>query len=350
MFVVCGEALMDVFAGGDTPTGIALDARVGGSPYNLAVGLVRLGQPAAFFGALSRGHLGERLIRGLRDEGVQTASVTRVDAPTTLGLVELDAQGVPSYAFYGNGGADRQLEIGALGLLPTQIRAVHLGSYAMVVEPIAGTLRALVEREHSGTPICYDPNVRLNVEPDLARWRDTLQWMLSRAHLLKISEEDLALLLPRVGLQQFAEGALAQGARLVVVTRGASGALAWAGACVGECAGGHGAGGRHGRGWRHLPGGPADLAGRTQLSVDRSAGRAAGSAIARSAAVRSPRRRHHLLAPRRGPAAAQRTRPLTSVPFAPIWSADDATLGAAQRWRRRHCRWSESEREVSSHP
>ena len=229
MFVVCGEALMDVFAGADTPTGIALDARVGGSPYNLAVGLVRLGQPAAFFGALSRGHLGERLIRGLRDEGVQTASVTRVDAPTTLSLVELDAQGVPTYAFYGNGGADRQLEIGALGLLPTQIRAVHVGSYAMVVEPIAGTLRALVEREHCGTPICYDPNVRLNVEPDLARWRDTLQWMLSRTHLLKISEEDLALLLPRVGLQQFAEGALAQGVRLVVVTRGASGALAWAG-------------------------------------------------------------------------------------------------------------------------
>ena len=28
MFVVCGEALMDVFAAGDTPTGMALDARI----------------------------------------------------------------------------------------------------------------------------------------------------------------------------------------------------------------------------------------------------------------------------------------------------------------------------------
>jgi fructokinase len=30
MIVVCGEALFDVFAVGDTPTGVTLDARVGG--------------------------------------------------------------------------------------------------------------------------------------------------------------------------------------------------------------------------------------------------------------------------------------------------------------------------------
>ena len=29
MFVVAGEALMDVFTGATTPTGIALDARIG---------------------------------------------------------------------------------------------------------------------------------------------------------------------------------------------------------------------------------------------------------------------------------------------------------------------------------
>lgn len=227
MFVVCGEALMDVFAVGDTPTGIALDARVGGSPFNVAVGLARLAQPVAFLGALSRGFLGERLLRALRDEGVDTAATTRVDAPTTLGLVGLDAQGVASYAFYGEGGADRQLGLGALDSLPARIDAIHLGSYATVVEPIASTLRALVEREHSRSLIGYDPNIRLNVEPDLARWRDALRWMLPRVHLLKVSEEDLALLQPGVGMRQFAAEALAQGVRLVVVTRGGAGARAW---------------------------------------------------------------------------------------------------------------------------
>jgi fructokinase len=227
MFVVCGEALMDVFADRDTPTGMALDARVGGSPFNVAVGLARLAQPVSFFGALSRGFLGERLLRELRDEGVDTASIARVDAPTTLGLVGTDAQGVPSYAFYGERGADRQLAIAALDRLPARISAVHVGSYATVVEPIGSTLRALVERAPAGTLISYDLNIRLNVEPDLARWRAALQWMLPRSHVLKVSEEDLSQLLPGVTLTQFAVDALASGVWLVVITRGSEGAQGW---------------------------------------------------------------------------------------------------------------------------
>ena len=52
VIVVCGEALMDVFAAGETATGLSLDARVGGSPFNVAVGLARLAQPVVFFSAV----------------------------------------------------------------------------------------------------------------------------------------------------------------------------------------------------------------------------------------------------------------------------------------------------------
>lgn len=227
MFVVCGEALIDVFAAGDTAAGLALDARVGGSPFNTAVGLARLGQPVVFLSAVSRDFLGDRLVRALEAEGVDTAAVQRNDAPTTLGLVGLDAQRVPSYSFYGEGGADRQLTAQALSSLPPDVRAVQLGSYATVVEPIASTLRALVEREHARSLIAYDPNVRLNVEPALARWREMLEWMLPRTHLLKISEEDLQLLLPGTGCGRFAANALERGVKLVVITRGAEGSAAW---------------------------------------------------------------------------------------------------------------------------
>ena len=234
MLVVCGEALMDVFVAGETPTGLALDARVGGSPFNVAVGLARLGQPVAFFAALSDGPLGERLLRGLTDEGVSTGCVERIDAPTTLGLVGLDAAGVAAYSFYGVGGADRLLLPSALGRIPASARAFNFGSYATVVEPIASTLRALVEREKGRSVIAYDPNVRLNVEPDLARWRDHLRWMLPRTHVLKVSDEDLSLLLPDVDteadIEHLAASWLAAGVRLVVVTCGARGALGWSAA------------------------------------------------------------------------------------------------------------------------
>ncbi len=227
MFVVCGEALMDVFAAGDTPTGVALDARVGGSPFNVAVGLARLAQPSTFFSAVSRGFLGDRLMQALTTEGVNTSAVFRSDAPTTISLVGLDAQGVPSYAFYGEGCADRLLGVDALNLLPATISAINVGSYATVVEPTAATQRALIEREYRRTVIAYDPNIRLNVEPDLAPWKDMLAWMLPRAHLVKVSEEDLQLLLPGVALETFAADALAQGVKWVVVTRGGDGAVAW---------------------------------------------------------------------------------------------------------------------------
>ena len=227
MFVVCGEALMDVFATGDTATGTALDARIGGSPLNVAIGLARLGQPVAFFGALSTGFLGQRLERALRDEGVSTACAQHVAAPTTLSLVGLDAQGVPSYAFYGEGAADRQVPLAALQQVPAAARAFHFGSYAMVVPPVADTQRALVEREHRRSLIAYDPNIRLNVEPDIERWRDALNWMLPRTHVLKISDEDLASLYPGVDAAVLAAQWLAQGVTLVVLTRGGEGATAF---------------------------------------------------------------------------------------------------------------------------
>ena len=227
MFVVSGEALMDVFGGADTAQGLALDARIGGSPLNVAIGLARLGQPVAFFGALSSGFLGDRLLRALHDEGIDTRAVPRLDAPTTLGLVGLDACGVPSYAFYGHGCADRLLPPAALDALPAAARAFHFGSYAMVVEPVAATQRALVDREHARSLIAYDPNIRLNVEPDLQRWRDTLQWMLPRTHLLKLSAEDLELLFPGAAPAELARDWLAQGVACVVVTQGSGGAAAW---------------------------------------------------------------------------------------------------------------------------
>ena len=224
MFIVCGEALFDVFATGDTPTGIGFDGRIGGSPFNVALGLARLGQPVGFCGGIGSGFAGERLMRALADEGIATTAVARIDAPTTLSLIGLDARGVPSYAFYGHGAADRLLRPEHLAAVPATAKAFHFGSYAMVVQPVAGTQRGLVEREHQRSVISYDPNIRTNVEPDLDIWRATLQGMLPRTHLLKVSDEDLALLYPGRSLDEFAQGALAAGTPLVVITRGSEGA------------------------------------------------------------------------------------------------------------------------------
>jgi fructokinase len=156
---------------------------------------------------------------------VDTRWVARLGAPTTLGLVGLDPQGVPSYAFYGEGCADRQLQPQHLNPLPAKVRALHFGSYAMVVEPTGSTLRALAMAERGRRLIAYDPNVRLNVEPDLERWRETVGGMAAHADLIKVSEEDLELLYPGRPAEAAAQAWLDAGCALVVVTRGAEGAL-----------------------------------------------------------------------------------------------------------------------------
>lgn len=227
MLVVCGEALMDVYVGAATPTGVELQAVIGGSPLNVAQGLARLGRPAAFLGGLSTDTMGERLRHSLESEGVDTSLVVRLDAPTTLAIVDVQADGVPRYAFHGHGAADRMLDAGRLPALPAHTRALQFGSYAVAVEPVGTALRGLARQERDRCLIAYDPNVRLNVEPDRAHWRRIVEDMVGLAHLVKVSEEDLELLYPGRTVEDVSREWLDRGALLIAVTHGGDGASGW---------------------------------------------------------------------------------------------------------------------------
>lgn len=223
MFVVCGEALFDLFAT-EGAGGLAFDARIGGSPFNVAVGLSRLGQPAALLTGLSTDTLGRRLLAALEAEGVATGYIQRMPNPTTLSVVDLGPDGSPAYAFYGAGAADRSLE--AAPPLAEDATGLHFGSYALVVEPVGAALLALARREARRRLITLDPNVRPTVEPDLALWRARVADFAAAADLIKVSEEDLEILYPGRAAAAIAADWRAAGAAIVVVTRGERGAVA----------------------------------------------------------------------------------------------------------------------------
>jgi fructokinase len=226
MIIVCGEALFDVFSDGDTDTGFALSARVGGSPFNLAIGLARLGRRPMFFGGLSADLFGRRLAATLAREGVDTSCAPRPDAATALVTIDVDANGVPAYTLYGNQTAERSVTAADLERVPADAAVIHVGSYCMAVEPVASTLRALVTRQHGRSLIAFDPNVRLTIQPDRQVWTDAIAWMLPMTDLLKISDEDIGHLYPGVTPRAFIDMALDAGVALVVVTRGGDGVLA----------------------------------------------------------------------------------------------------------------------------
>jgi len=224
MFLSCGEALYDLFPSAETDTGFTFDARIGGSPFNVAIGLSRLGREAALFTGLSSDPLGRRLESTLNDEGVDTTWLVGKRNPTTLALVGLGPAGAPHYSFYGHDAADGSVGEADLPELPPSVTAIHFGSYSLVVEPTGSSLLQLARRYHGGKLIALDPNLRLNVEPDVGRWRQRVEAFSEIADLIKASDEDLELLFPGDEIDTAIQRWHSRGVRLIVVTRGGVGA------------------------------------------------------------------------------------------------------------------------------
>lgn len=226
MFLCCGDALVDFFAT-DQGDGIHLDGRVGGSGLNVALGLARLGRPVALLTKNGGDPCGRRIHAFLRKESIDTRFVIETDRNSTLAMVETDADGEPRYAFYAEGSADRALNLEELPILPSEIRVVHVGSYTTVLESAASAYLALVRREHAQRFISYDPNVRLTAAPDPEIWRQSVNQFAASAHLLKLSAEDARQLYPKRGIETLASDFIRRGVRLVVVTKGREGAIAF---------------------------------------------------------------------------------------------------------------------------
>lgn len=227
MFLVCGEALFDFFLESEAgPASALYAARAGGSPFNVAIGLARLGEVSGLLTGLSTDLLGQRLAAVLADEGVSTAYAIPTDRPTTISLVGLDTAGVPAYQFYKNGSADTGVSPADLPALGAEVTGLHFGSYSLAAAPVADAAAALAER-YSDRFVSLDPNVRPTVEPDMAIWRMRLSALYPRATLVKISAEDLDLLHPGVTAERFAADLIGRGVGLVVVTDGGDTAMGW---------------------------------------------------------------------------------------------------------------------------
>lgn len=232
MILVCGEALVDLFA--ETSTVGEMPARIvaGGSPYNVAIGLARLGIESAFLGGVSRDGFGTLLAELLAREGVDDRYLVRTERLSTISVVTTGKDGHPHYAFHGEGAADRSLTAVDLpAVLPDAIRALTFGSYTMAVEPVGSAFAALAERERGRRVISIDPNLRPTAIGDMAVWHRAAERFYRAATIIKASEEDIRIAWD--GRRSPAEAAshwLDLGARLVVVTLGEQGATGFSAA------------------------------------------------------------------------------------------------------------------------
>ncbi len=232
MILVCGEALIDLFVTAPAEaTGAALPAQAiaGGSPFNVAVGLARLGQSASYLGGIGADGLGDFLLGRLRAETVDIAWVKRSGLPTPLVVVVPGADGQPTYTFPGALCADRDVLVEDLpGALPDTVEAIAFGSWPMIAEPVGAALLALAEREAARRVISLDPNLRPAMAGPLPAWRERFQRFARLATLIKLSREDLhAAWGEQADPDALAAEWLSGGAELVVLTDGGDGAIAY---------------------------------------------------------------------------------------------------------------------------
>jgi len=226
MIVVAGEALVDL-----APRDGLLLPLPGGSPFNVAVGIGRLGRATSYLGALSTDAFGQRMADRLTAASVDLSLSPRVDAPTTLAVVHLDDRGRASYGFYLDGTAATLLGVDELPDLAEDATVhVSLGAVGFAHEPTGRALAGLLEQRTGRGLTSLDPNVRPLVFAQaggVAAYAGIMDRVVAATDLVKVSDEDLEQLHPHdVGWHAVARRWAASGPALVVVTRGPDGAVA----------------------------------------------------------------------------------------------------------------------------
>lgn len=224
-----GELLID-FAARDTdaagyPT---MKANPGGAPGNFLAALSKYGFRTAFLGKVGTDAFGGLLLHTLREAGIETKGI-RQDGTvfTTLAFVTFEAGGDRSFSFARKPGADTRLSFEELDLaLIDQAKVFHFGTLSLTDEPVrTATKKAVEYAREKGKWITFDPNLRLPLwsTPDAAR--EQILWGLSKADVVKISDEEAEFLWGITDEQKAAEKLRKEfGVKLAMVTMGSRGA------------------------------------------------------------------------------------------------------------------------------
>ena len=229
--ICLGELLID-FVPTVTGTGLtdapAFIKAPGGAPGNVAVGLARLGVKSAFMGKVGDDAFGHFLADTLAEAGVDVGPLRfSTEARTALAFVSLRADGEREFMFYRHPSADmlftpREVDMDAI----SRAKLLHFGSISLIGEPSrSATLYAVDAARAAGGLVSYDPNLRLPLWPDADAARKGLLLGLSKAHIVKLSDDESEFLTGFSDLKAACQALWHEDLKLMVVTRGRAGCV-----------------------------------------------------------------------------------------------------------------------------
>ncbi len=221
--LVLGDINVDVLArlpaplepGGDNlPRQVEL--QLGGVGANVAVALAKWGVAARLAGCVGRDAFGEMALATLGRQGVDTAAVTRADAPTGLIVIPVDPDG--RRTIIGARGANEWAPAKQAAECIAGVAGVHLVGYSLLSDATAAWMREVVAQAAArGVPVSLD----VGLAPSRAARAQVME-LASRVDTLFVAQEEAEALSEASG-----PGALAAiaecGARVVVVKQGTAG-------------------------------------------------------------------------------------------------------------------------------
>lgn len=223
-----GEVLIDFTPCGKSEAGMNLfEQNPGGAPANVLAALCNLGFKTAFIGKVGDDMHGALLKDTLDKAGIDTEGLVVDDTVfTTLAFVSLK-DGERTFSFARKPGADTQLrpeEVKEDIVKNTKI--FHCGSLSLTDEPArSATFHAIKMAKESGALISYDPNYRAPLWNSVEEAKVQMRSVIPYADIMKISDEETALLTDCSDPKEAAQALLDQGVKCVVVTLGKDGAL-----------------------------------------------------------------------------------------------------------------------------
>ena len=235
MILVIGEALIDLIE--NRYQAGAFNAIVGGANANVSIALARRGTPQQFLARLSNDRFGKIIRERLETNGVGLDHAIEASELTTLAVVSIDSQGVPSYAFYVNGTADWGWTPAEL---PTDVdlenlhaKAIQFGCLTMAMAPGNAVIEdwARAHFDQKSVTISHDINMRPALGFDRETERIRVERVNEISHVIKASDEDIEWLYgldsadanTAARIDEIAQQWVAGTSRIVFVTRGGSG-------------------------------------------------------------------------------------------------------------------------------
>jgi sugar/nucleoside kinase (ribokinase family) len=225
-----GEALVDLVC--EKPVASLAEAdtftrHFGGATANVAVHMARLGAPTLLAGGAGDDPFGHWLRERLEQEGVDVSFFgLRPDTPTPVALATVDPSGEPSFTIHGE-------DIPSVVHLADRVDEAVAAADALffVSDTLLGddqrevTMRARERALAKDKPVLVDANFRLH------RWRSradaaaTVNACVPGAFLVRANAAEAELLTGESEPERAATALLKAGARLVLLSLGAKGAM-----------------------------------------------------------------------------------------------------------------------------